>query len=106
VTQDSNDFGREFAPLVAPSLVDNYAVRLLHERIYTALRAGTAPWFADVIRRPEEIGDMSDKARRKMPAMMRGPDGRALTLTRRQISKIVKAATAGIFDAPAGEKST
>jgi hypothetical protein len=96
--QDTGDAGRYFGPIMAGSLVDNFAVRALHERIYAALRSGSAPWFADVLRRPEDVGDLSDKARRKMPPMLRGADGRALTLTRRQISKIVKAATSGLFD--------
>jgi hypothetical protein len=95
--QDTGDVGRYFAPIMASSLVDNFAVRALHERIYAALMSGSAPWFAEVLRRPEEIGDLSDKARRKMPPMLRGADSRALTLTRRQISKIVKAATSGLF---------
>lgn len=95
--QDSNDYGRFYAPGMASSIVDNLAVRALHERIYTALLSGTAPWFAEVLRKPEEIGDLSDTARRKMPPMLRGADGRAMTLTRRQISKIVKAATLKIF---------
>jgi hypothetical protein len=96
--QDTNDYGRQWAPGMAASLVDNFAVRALHERIYAALLAGSAPWFAEVLRKPEEVGDLSDKARRKMPPMLRGADGRALTLTRRQISKIAKAATAGLFE--------
>ena len=95
--QDTNDHGRLFAPAMASSLVDNLAVRALHERIYSALKSGSAPWFAEVLRKPEEIGDLSDKVRRKMPPMLRGADGRALTLTRRQISRVVKAATAGLF---------
>jgi hypothetical protein len=95
--QDTGDAGRYFAPIMASSLVDNFAVRALHERIYTALKSGSAPWFAEVLRRPEEVGDLSDKTRRKMPPMLRGADSRALTLTRRQISKIVKAATSGLF---------
>jgi hypothetical protein len=95
--QDTNDFGRQYAPAMASSIVDNLAVRALHERIYAALKSGSAPWFAEVLRKPEEVGDLSDKGRRKMPPMLRGADGRALTLTRRQISKIVKAATSGLF---------
>ncbi len=95
--QDSNDYGRNFAPGMASSIVDNLAVRALHERIYAAICGGSAPWFAAVLRRPEEIGDLSDEVRRKMPPMLRGADGRALTLTRRQISKIVKAAAKGLF---------
>lgn len=96
-TQDTNDYGRQYAPIMASSLVDNFAVRSLHERIVAALSSGSAPWFAQALRRPEDIGDLSDKGRRKMPAMLRGADGRGLALTRRQISKIVKAATSGIF---------
>src|SRR5712691_668824 len=92
--QDTNDLGRQFAPIMAASLADNFAVRALHERIYAALKAGSAPWFAAVLRQPDEIGDLSDAGRRKMPPMLRGADSRAMTLTRRQISKIVKAATA------------
>ncbi len=98
--QDTNDMGRRYEPGMASSIVDNLAVRALHERVYAALRGGTAPWFADVLRRPEEIGDLSDKARRKMPPMLRGADSRALTLTRRQISKIVRATTYGLFAKP------
>jgi hypothetical protein len=93
VTQDSNDYGRAFAPIIAASLVDNLAVRSLHERIYTALRSGGAPWFDQVLRRPEEVGDLSDKGRRKMPPMLRGAESRCLALTRRQIDKVEKAAT-------------
>jgi hypothetical protein len=96
VRQDTNDYGRQFAPIMASSIADNLAVRALHERIYAALKSRSAPWFAEVLRRPEEVGDLSDKVRRKMPPMLRGADGRALTLTRRQISKIVKAATYGL----------
>ena len=97
VTQDTGNYGRLYAPIMASSLADNLAVRALHERIYAALLSGSAPWFASVLRRPEEIGDLSDKGRRKMPPMLRGADGRALALTRRQISKIVKAASLGIL---------
>jgi hypothetical protein len=97
ITQDTNDYGRLYAPIMASSIVDNLAVRALHDRVYAALVSGSAPWFADVLRRPEEVGDMSDRGRRKMPPMLRGADGRALALTRRQISKVVKAAIAGLF---------
>jgi hypothetical protein len=91
VTQDTNDFGRFYAPVMASSIVDNLAVRALHERVYSALLSGSAPWFSDVLRRPEEVGDLSDKGRRKMPPMLRGADSRTLALTRRQINKVVKA---------------
>lgn len=105
VRQDTGDYGRQFAPIMATSLVDNFAVRSLHERVFAALSSGSAPWFAAVLRRPEEIGDFSDKGRRKMPAMMRGADGRMLTLTRRQIHLILHAATSGLFHDVAREGS-
>lgn len=92
--QDTNDYGRQFGPIVAQSLVDQWAVRALHERVLGALLAGASPWFAEVLRRPEEIGDFSDAGRRKMPALMRGADGRMLALTRRHINQILQAALA------------
>jgi hypothetical protein len=92
ITQDTNDYRRLYAPIMAASLVDNLAVRALHERVYAALLSGSAPWFAQVLRQPEEVGDLSDKGRRKMPPMLRGADGRALALTRRQSNKIIQAA--------------
>jgi hypothetical protein len=100
VRQDSNDYGRQFAPIMASSLVDNFAVRALHERVFAALSSGSAPWFAEVLRRPDQIGDLSDQGRRKMPAMMRGADGRMLALTHRQINQVIKAATRALFQGP------
>jgi hypothetical protein len=100
VRQDTNDFGRRFEPIMATPIVDNLAILALHQRVFTALRAGAAPWFYEALRQPEEIGDLSDDGRRKMPALMRGADGRALTLTRRQIDTIKKAASRAMFDAP------
>jgi hypothetical protein len=95
-SQDSNDTSRLFAPIMAPTLVDNLALLALHQGIFAALRSGSCPWFLDVLRLPEEIGDLTDAGRRKMPAMMRGADGRYLTLTRRQIDIIHKAAEKGL----------
>ena len=97
VRQDSADFARLFAPIAAVSMVDQSAVRTLHERVFTALSSGSAPWFAHVLRMPEEIGDMTDQGRRKMPAMMRGADGRMLCLTRRQIQQVIRAASGALF---------
>ncbi len=96
-SQDSNDTSRLFAPIMAPTLVDNLAILALHQGVFAALRSGTRPWFLDLLRQPEEIGDLSDKGRRKMPAMMRGADGRYLALTRRQIDMIRQAAAKGPF---------
>jgi hypothetical protein len=106
VRQNSADFDRYYEPIAAASLVDNLALRALHERVFSALSAGGAPWFAQVLRQPEEIGDLSATALRKMPALMRGADGRSLTLTRRHISMVVKAAQNAMFSnpTPAGEQ--
>jgi hypothetical protein len=95
--QDTNDYHRRFEPIMATMLVDNLSVVALHQAVLTALKGGTPAWFADVLRHPEDIGDLSDKGRRKMPAMMRGADARYLTLTRRQIDKIRKSAARGLF---------
>lgn len=97
VRQDTNDFERLYQPIMATSLVDNLAVLALHERAFSALGAGAAPWFSEVLRRPTEIGDLSDKTRRKMPGLMRGADGRALTLTHRQINMVINAASQAMF---------
>lgn len=94
VRQDTGDTGRLFEPIMATSLVDTRALENLHQSLLVALRSGTAPWFADVLRDYDEIGDLSDKGRRKMPAMMRNADGRALTLTRRKVN-VVRAAAQG-----------
>lgn len=97
VRQNSSDFARYYEPIAAASLVDNLALRALHERVFSALSAGGAPWFAQVLRHPHEIGDLSATALRKMPALMRGADGRSLTLTRRQIDMVIKAARNAMF---------
>jgi len=97
VRQDTNDLGRLFEPIMAGSLVDNLALRTLHERVFNGLSTGAAAWFADALRRPDKIGDLSDTERRKMPGLMRGADGRALTLTYRTINTVIKAAAGALF---------
>jgi hypothetical protein len=89
--------GRTNEPIMAPSLVDDVAVENLHQSLLTALRSGTAPWFADVLRDYDEIGDLTDRGRRKMPALMRGADGRHLALTRRQANLIRTLSRGPIF---------
>ena len=93
VRQDTGDTARYYEPIMAPTLVDSVALENLHQSLLVALRSGTAPWFADVLRDHDEIGDLSDKGRRKMPGLMRGADGRYLTLTRRQVA-IIRAVAA------------
>ncbi|PSL57174.1 hypothetical protein B0I31_102152 [Saccharothrix carnea] len=97
VRQDTADTGRLYEPIVAPSLVDSAAVLALHQNVLAALRSGTAPWFADVLRDHDEVGDLTAKGRRKMPALMRGADGRHLALTRRQVELVRLAARQEIF---------
>ncbi|MFI9009865.1 hypothetical protein ACIGNX_21795 [Actinosynnema sp. NPDC053489] len=97
VRQDTADTGRLYEPIMAPSLVDRSAVLALHQNILAALRGGTAPWFADVLRDHDEVGDLTAKGRRKMPALMRGADGRSLALTRRQVALVRLAAVQPIF---------
>jgi hypothetical protein len=97
VRQDSNDFSRLYAPIMAPKVVDQAAILALHQSILAALRSGTGAWFVDTLRKPEEIGDLSDVGRRKMPAMMRGADGRHLVLTRRQIDTVAEACIGQLF---------
>jgi hypothetical protein len=105
VRQDTGDFGRRFEPIMAPSLVDNLAVLALHQSVFTALRSGTAPWFPDLLRRHDGIGDLSSVGRRKMPALMRGADGRYMALTRRQVDTVRKTASRNMFEVdPQGKK--
>jgi hypothetical protein len=98
VRQDTNDFGRLYEPIMASSIVDNLALQSLHERVFNGLSTGMAAWFADALRRPDKIGDLSDKERRKMPGLMRGADGRGLTLTYRMINTVIKAAANAMFE--------
>lgn len=98
VRQDANDFSRFYTPIIVPSSTDMHAVLALHQTVLAALRSGNAAWFTRLLRKPEEVGDLTDEGRRKMPAMMRGADGRHLVLTRRMIDTIAKAAAASMFD--------
>jgi hypothetical protein len=92
VQEDREDTARAWEPFMAPALVDNLAVQSLHQDIFAVLRSGVPPWFTSTLRRFDEIGDLTDQGRRKMPAMMRNADGRYLCLTRRQYDKIRLAA--------------
>lgn len=101
--------GRAREPIMDPALVDPASLESLHQHVVTALKSGTAPWFVDVLRKHDEIGDLSNKGRRKMPALMRGADARHLALTRRQVDLIRRVASGDIFadtnaDSPAGEE--
>ena len=85
---DAGESGRRRDPIMARSLVDSVALENLHQNLLAALRGGGAPWFADVLRPFDEVGDLTDRGRRRMPALMRGADGQHLALTRRQVDLI------------------
>lgn len=46
---------------------------------------GSLEQMVRLLRRPEDVGDLSDDQRRRMPALMRGADGRHLALTLRNL---------------------
>lgn len=104
---DYLDVHRAVEPIMDPSVVDAYAVRARHERVLLALESGTLAWFARVLRGHDQVGDLSDAGRRRMPALMRGADGRHLALTRRQVNIIREAARqlAAAPAPPAGHES-
>lgn len=89
---DFLDVNRALDPIVDPAVADSLAIRSRHERVLLALESGSLAWFARVLRNYDEVGDLSDEGRRKMPALMRSADGRHLALTRRQVNKVRAAA--------------
>ena len=90
--EEAADTERAIRPVMHPGSVDTKAITALHQQVYAALRAGTAPWFVRLLRRPDEVADFTDHGRRKMPALMCGADNNYLALTWRQIHTIEKAA--------------
>jgi hypothetical protein len=81
---------RPLRPVFSPPAADTRAVMALHQRVYAALTSGSGGWFAKLLRQPEDVADLTDDGRRKMPALMCGADSNYLALTRRQISAIEK----------------
>ena len=96
---------RAIRPVMAPGTVDTFAIMTLHQQIYAALRAGAAPWFAPLLRRPDQVADFTDYGRRKMPALMCGADNNYLALTWRQIDAVTKAAHGAPDPADSGPAS-
>ena len=87
-SQDAR-MGRALEPIMAPAIVDSVALQALHQSVFAAIRSGSATWFGQVLRRFDDVGDLTDRGRRKMPAMMRGSDGLHLALTRRQHNAVI-----------------
>jgi len=102
--EEAYDVWRMMRPIFTPHAVDTLAIVALHQRVYTSMRGGAAPWFPPLLRRPDEVADFTDTGRRKMPALMCGADGNYLALTHRQIDTIVKAAARRI-DAPLSDRT-
>lgn len=97
--EEAFDVWRLMRPVFEPPTVDTLAIMALHQRVYAAMRGGAAPWFPDLLRKPNDVADFTDSGRRKMPALMAGADGNYLALTHRQINTIYRAA-ARPMDAP------
>lgn len=95
--EEAFDVQRPLRPVMAEPGIDTFAIMELHRQVFTSLRSGAAPWFVELLRKPEEAGDLTDNARRKMPALMSGADGFYLTLTRRQIDTVRKVAAQAMF---------
>jgi hypothetical protein len=100
---DYLDVNRATTPILDPAIADSLAIRSRHERVLLALESGSLAWFARVLREHDEVGDLTDEGRKKMPALMRGADARHLALTRRQINK-VRAAAEYILQKTAAEE--
>jgi hypothetical protein len=104
--EESFGTDRLVRPVMSPASVDTAAILGLHQQVYAALSSGAAPWFLGLLRRPNEVGDLTDRGRRKMPALMSGADSLYLALTYRQIATIEMAATLGTRDPQTDTKGT
>ncbi|MGA8429373.1 MAG: hypothetical protein WB729_06100 [Candidatus Sulfotelmatobacter sp.] len=101
---DNLDVKRAGEPIVDPAIADSLAIRSRHERVLLALESGSLPWFARVLREHDEVGDLTDDGRKKMPALMRGADARHLALTRRQVNKVRAAAEYVLRNTPVEDR--
>jgi hypothetical protein len=103
--EEAADTERAIRPIMGPGTVDTLAILALHEQVYAALRGGAAPWFVDLLRKPDEVADFTDRGRRKMPALMCGADNSYLALTHRQIDTIRKASEQALFHSKMVERN-
>jgi hypothetical protein len=94
---------RPVRPVMSPASMDTAAIMALHRQVYAALSAGAAPWFPRLLRKPNEMGDLTDRGRRKMPALMSGADSFYLAFTHRQIATVEKAAVGDANSDPGQE---
>ena len=85
---DLLDVKRKSEPIFDPMIAESLAIRTRHERVLLALESGSLAWFGRILREYDQVGNLTDEGRRKMPGMMRNADGRHLALTRRQVNKV------------------
>lgn len=83
-------FFRKSSPEETDRQADPTNVISAHEAALDDMLAENAVLFDtnEFLRRSDDVGDLSDDAVQKMPAMMRGSDGMPITLTKRQRSKL------------------
>ncbi|MCP5005578.1 MAG: hypothetical protein GY941_16825 [Planctomycetes bacterium] len=94
--------GRDDEPIVSGN-PDTLEFVGRHKVWLDQLRSGdysSLPMLMFFLRTYEKVGDLSSSARRKMPALMRGSDGRHLALTQRQLNKIKSAIANGTASSP------
>jgi len=89
---EATEYGRAFEPVYGQGAAPYFSVLRRHEALAESWSTGRLPIPEDLLRSYDEAADFSDAARRKMPALMRGSDTLELTLTRRQIAKLRRAA--------------
>jgi hypothetical protein len=103
--EEAADTERAIRPVMSPATVDTFTILALHQHVYTALAGGAAPWFVELLRKPDEVADYTDHGRRKMPALMCGADNNYLALTYRQIDTIRKATQEALFQKKSRESA-
>jgi hypothetical protein len=100
--------GRAAEPIFPPAAARYGRVSTLHRDVLSALQGVASPagsperaaavgalsLMARMLRRFDQVGDLSNEGRRRMPAMMRGADSLHLAVTRRNLDTVEKAAAA------------
>jgi hypothetical protein len=81
-------FERAFAPIFPPPAAEHTLVVSRHEGVLNSVQSGGPIAVSQRLRTWDTVGDLSDGGRQRMPAMMRGADGKHLALTRRQASVV------------------
>src|SRR5262249_30214898 len=90
---EAGEFDRAFEPVFGQGKTPYHDTVDLHAAMVRSWHDNQVlPIPGNLIRSYDEAGDLSDMARRRMPALMRGSDRLELTLTRRQIDLLRRAA--------------